>query len=122
MRFWKKKKSPGEYLEITDQWVRRHLANGKIEEARWDCLGEVFILTTEDGPFAEDVFWVLLESGSEHGCVVPNGLAVQHHLLERLQRLPGFDNEAVIRASTSLRNSRFDCWRKTAEKGKSASN
>lgn len=31
-------------------------------------------------------------------------------LLERLQRLPGFDNEAVVAASASSTEARFTCW------------
>ena len=70
------------------------------------------MLTTADGPFAEDMFFVLAgRDGS--GCVVPQSASESGQLLERLQRLPGFDNEAFIRAMGSSEDARFVCWRRS---------
>jgi len=101
-------------VHIDDHGVRRDLAGGKVEQVTWDDLQEVSILTTGDGPFAEDVFFVL--AGQEgRGCVVPQSAPEGGRLLERLQRLPGFDNEAVIRAMASVEDARFVCWRRGDE-------
>jgi hypothetical protein len=72
-------------------------------------LDEVVIVTTSDGPFAEDLFWVLRSGDREE--VIPSGYAT--NLLETLQRLPGFDNEAVIRAMGSTSDARFIVWRRS---------
>ena len=62
---------------------------------RWDALAEVALMTTSRGPFEEDVFIVLrYDDGPDS--VVPLGEGSE--LLPRLQELPGFDNEAFIRA------------------------
>jgi hypothetical protein len=61
----------GATTNIDDRGVRRELANGKVEAVAWDDLEEVCVLTTADGPFAEDVFFVLAGRGG--GCVVPQG-------------------------------------------------
>src|SRR5262245_19249886 len=98
-------------IQIDDQGVRRHLADGKLEQVRWDELTEVWIVTSAEGPFAEDVFFVLTGDG-DTGCVVPQGAAESGALLERLQRLPGFDNEAVIQAMACAEDARFVCWRR----------
>jgi hypothetical protein len=43
---------------------------------------------------------------------VPQGAAESGALLERLQRLPDFDNGKVIEAMGSTGNARFVCWKK----------
>jgi hypothetical protein len=80
-------------------------------QVAWDDLLEVAILTTADGPFTEDVFFVLVGRGGT-GCVVPQGAPEGSQLQERLQRLPGFDNKAVIRAMSSADDATFVCWRR----------
>jgi hypothetical protein len=102
-------------IHIDDEGVRRELGNGKVEQVAWDDLLEVGVLTTSDGPFAEDVFFVLI--GRDGGCVVPHGAPESTALLARLQRLPGFDNEVLIRAMTSTEDARFVCWRRDPSTG-----
>jgi hypothetical protein len=38
-------------------------------------------------------------------------------VLQRLQRLPGFDNEAFIQAMSSIQDARFVCWRRMPPAG-----
>src|SRR5262245_31341211 len=102
----------GPAIRIDDHGVRRELANGKVEQVAWDDLEEMFVLTTADGPFAEDVFFVLVGRAG-NGCVVPQSAPESTPLLERLQRLPGFDNETFIRAMASCEDARFVCWRRS---------
>jgi hypothetical protein len=103
-------------IQIDDHGVRRELPGGKVEQVAWDDLWEVVVRTTGDGPFAEDVFFVLAgEDGT--GCVVPQGAPESTRLLERLQRLPGFDNAALIRAMSSTEEARFVCWRRSPGAG-----
>ena len=92
--------------------VTRTLPNGQTEGVTWVDLQEVTILTTDEGPFVEDTFWVL--RGTVGGCLVPSLTAGMETLLPRLQALPGFDNEAVIRAMGSADNAQFTCWRRAA--------
>jgi hypothetical protein len=82
--------------------------NGHTESVRWSELRAVLIQTTADGPAVDDLFWVLV--GREGGCVVPSEAQGCDRLLERLQRLPGFDNEAAIQASTCVEERSFLCW------------
>jgi hypothetical protein len=89
--------------------------DGTTERVAWDDLQRVEIVTTDHGPFLPDVFWVL--HGSEAGCVVPQGATGDRELLERLQQLPGFRNEAVIEAMPSTENRRFLCWEKRGGAG-----
>lgn len=73
-------------------------------------LDEVVIITTSDGPFAEDLFWVLRSGDRQE--VIPSGAPDAASLLEALQKLPGFDNEAVIAAMGSTSDARFVVWRR----------
>jgi hypothetical protein len=99
-------------IDVTDEGVTRLLSDGSVEAVRWADLIEVRILITTDGPFAEDVFFVL-DAGT-HGCVVPQGHA-SNGFIARLQSLPGFDNERMIEAMSTVEDAEFVCWPPQAE-------
>lgn len=86
--------------------------DGTVGRVGWDDLQKVEIVTTGDGPFTPDVFWVL--HGRTGGCAIPQGATGDRQLLERLQALPKFDNNAVIAAMSSTSDRRFVCWERTA--------
>ena len=96
-------------VHLSDTEVVCERPDGKTERVVWADLRSVDILTTADGPFAPDVFWLLV--GTVGGCAVPQGATGYEALLKRLQSLPGFDNEAVIRAMGSTDEASFPCWR-----------
>ena len=97
-------------VEFDDLSISCRRPSGLIETVRWDDLRAVFIQTTADGPAVDDVFWV--RAGEKSGCVVPSEAEGCDKLVERLQRLPGFDNAAVIEAMTCTEDRQFVCWRK----------
>ncbi len=74
----------------------------------WAQLVEVAVVTTSDGPLADDVF-LLLRGADGSACLVPSPLAAD--LLARLVRLPGFDHERFITAMASTSDAGFLCWR-----------
>lgn len=84
----------------------------KKEEVAWADIDEVVIATTDDGPWACDWYWVL-RAGSG-GLVVPQGATGENKLLERLQRLPGFDSGAVLAAGPRTDNSQVTCWKRSS--------
>lgn len=87
--------------------------DGTERTIRWDDLHEVGILTTDEGPFREDVFFILLAQDKKSGCIIPQSAEGNEILLKKLQELPNFDNEAVIQAMTSTDNNKFLCWQRT---------
>lgn len=97
-------------IEVDDEGARRVYLGETTHRVRWAELEHVAIRTTADGPYAEDVFWILIGSRGT-GFVVPSGIA-SSELVARLQRLPGFDNQAVVRAMGSIDDAVFECWRK----------
>ena len=102
-------------VTFDDESVMRTLANGQVETVRWDDLLHVQIMTTDEGPFVDDVFWLL--SAEDHGCAVPSEAEGMAALLRRLQKLPGFDDEAVIRAMGCTGNDLFAVWSREGRKG-----
>lgn len=89
--------------------VTMRRTTGIIEQIEWDKITRIEVLTTAEGPFIEDFFFIL--HGSEKtGCVVPNGLTQGTSFLERLQAFPGFNNQAVIEASTDTSYALRVCW------------
>ena len=99
---------------VTDDSVTRFRPDGVQESIRWDDLAEVGIITTDEGPWFEDVYWILIGSDGKSGCAVPQGAEGADSLLEALQKLHGFDNEAVIKAMGSTSNAQFVCWKRRA--------
>ena len=106
----KRKKKPS--VLVDDFSVRRTMTNGKIEEARWEHLGEVTILTNDKGPFEYDAFWVLIEEDGKTGCIIPTSIPQAEPILGIVQKLPGFDNEKFIQAMSSAQNNQFILWKK----------
>ena len=90
--------------------VTCHHPNGTEESVTWADLQAVLIETNDEGPFAPDVFWILV--GRPGGCIIPEGATGEAELLNRLQALDGFDNDAVIAAMSSTDNQRFLCWKR----------
>ncbi len=107
-RFFTRKPALKESVTFDDERIVSMRASGQQETVRWDALQEVSIITSDEGPFVDDLHWVLL--GVPGGCAVAGSAAGASELLARLQSLPGFNNEAVIQAMGSTSNARFVCW------------
>ena len=74
----------------------------------WAELVAVGIRTTADGPFSEDVFWLLL---LRDGVVeLPGSLVSSAHLAEMQDRLPGLDSGKIIQAMGSAEERIFRVW------------
>lgn len=99
----------GERVSFDETGVTRTMSNGRTEAIAWDAVVEIGIVTTDEGPFREDCWWLLI--GEQGGAAIPNGADGFKDLLAELQRrFPGFDNEAVIAAMGSIENDSFRIW------------
>lgn len=101
-----------DYVEVDDTSVKRFFPDGRVEEVRWEHLAEVGIVTTDEGPIMDDCYWMLIEEDGKTGCAVPLGDPEFKIILERVQKLPDFDNEMFIKAMSSALNNKFACWKK----------
>ena len=98
------------HVTFDDAKIIYSSSRGDRSEVLWDELVEVGILTTSAGPAVDDVFWALLDG--KRGCMVPSEAVGMTELIARLQRLPGFDNMALVKAMGSTADAAFRCWRK----------
>jgi hypothetical protein len=88
--------------------------SGTRTENRWDEVTRAHIITTSDGRWGEDIFFVL-EGTEGKGCVVPHDAAVRTKLLREMQtRFEGIDNRKVIEAMGSTSRTTFIIWEKPA--------
>lgn len=110
---------PEPQIEITsdDREIVCAYPGGTVRRAQWSDLTAVRIRTTSDGPFLPDVLWGLHAGGREPAIIYPLGATGDGALLSAMQRrLPGFDNEAVVRAMCSAEDAWFVVWRGPRER------
>lgn len=110
-RAGRRPRSDGSEVCFGDAELTFRRADGTEQTVRWADLRTVSVETTSTGPFEEDVYFVLLTEAG--GCVVPNGAAGVPAMVARLQKLPGFDHAALIRAMSCTEDRSFLCWRQT---------
>ena len=97
-------------VELSDAEVRCKHPDGSLEIVEWADLQRVELVTTEAGPFAPDVYWLLY--GTSDRCLVPQGSSSERQLLRKLQQLPGFLDRAVVEGMSSAANRVFVCWKR----------
>ena len=96
-------------VEVTAEGILYRQPDGTERIVRRDTLRAVLIETTDQGPFVEDVWWILID-GEGH-CIISQEDGGEL-LLSTLQELPDFDNDAVIAAMASVENQIFVCWQR----------
>ena len=74
-------------------------------------LARVTILTSDQGPVAQDVNWLLEENGGSR-LLIPNSAEGAAQLFDALSPLKGVDFEAAIRAMGSTATDSFVIWAK----------
>ena len=102
-----------ETVQVDDSGVLR--VDGDIrEQIHWNDIVEIKIITTDEGPYREDIFFALVGANGT-GCLVPHDAAVRTKLLEELHaRFPNLDDDKVIKAMGSTSNDSFLIWKKSA--------
>jgi len=81
----------------------------KSVSLRIDDLDEIGVETTDQGPFVEDVFWILKRGDLRIRIGDPH--PVFNMLLDRVGSLDGFDWRPFIEAMSCTENRYFVCWR-----------
>ncbi len=100
---------PGE-VTIADDAVTYAASDGDTRSVAIGRLVAVDVITTDEGPFVDDVFWVLTPNDDDP-LVIPSTAEGSSELLNRLGDLDGFDHLQVIVAMGSTDNAHFPCWR-----------
>jgi len=102
-----------EYIvTVTDDLIRvEHPAN-ETTNIFWYDLQEVSIITTDEGPFAADV-WLVLK-GNAGTIRIPQGNPGYDTVYDRVSGLEGFNFQGVIDAMMSTENNEFILWKKNS--------
>jgi len=100
-------------VTLDDKEIKLKVPDGREFTITWNELVGVAIQTTDEGPLQSDVFWLL--GTKENSLRIPQEAQGSKELLHHLQKLPGFDNKAVISAMGSTDNNLFVCWEKKEE-------
>lgn len=93
-----RRREDGDSVSIDEHAITRLRVDGTEESVRWADLREVSIITTDTRPGQENLYFVLI------------GADV---LLERLKKLPGFDDASADKALASAGNARFVLWKRS---------
>ncbi|MEY2430254.1 MAG: hypothetical protein QOJ40_3139 [Verrucomicrobiota bacterium] len=86
---------------------------GKPISVAIEDLDEIGIETTDQGPFVEDVFWILKREGMRIRLGEPH--PVFKKLMDRFSSLEDFDWRPFTEAMTCTDNRYFLCWRRPHE-------
>lgn len=101
-------------VSFTDSTIVATYEGGERRTATWSELSKVGVTTTDEGPFAQDVFWGL-HTGERVAVAYPQDAVGARELFNAMQaRLPNFDNQAVIEAMGSTTNAHFVVWERAS--------
>ena len=98
-------------VRVNDDGVTFTNPNGAQQFVSWAGLNQVSFVTTDQGPFEQDVF--LLLEGDTGNCLIGQDTEGYETVLERVTKLNGFNFEAMIAAMSSTENAKFLCWKKS---------
>lgn len=79
------------------------------EEIAIDQIAEIAVITTDEGPFVDDVFLVL--SGDDKEIKIPQDAENFEAMFDVFKKFEGFNYEAFIEAMSSTENAKFVCWK-----------
>lgn len=94
--------------------ITYHRENGTIESLQRESIRAVRILTTPDGPFLPDVFWVF-QTKEGDSMKIPSEAEGMAALTEELLELPGFVSHSFIEAMASTDYAIFAVWDRPVE-------
>src|SRR5437899_2476601 len=102
----------------TNYWLHGDLFTFKRPFRKPVCLSidefdEIGVETTDEGPFVEDVFWILKRGDLRLRIGEPH--PVFKMLMDRFGSLKGFDWQPFVEAQSCTENRYFRCWRRAHE-------
>jgi len=86
------------------------LLTGGLKKLRYQDLTKILVVTTDKGP--DDVDYFLVLETPEMLVIIPQNVLEFDKLIEELQELPRFDEDAIDKASESVDDKVFTAWKK----------
>lgn len=99
-------------IEADDERIGVVDPRGDAKVISFARLSRVVIETTDNGPFGDDVWWLLLGPDQKVAVRFPQSAEGEQAAVEQLLKLPGFDFDAMISAMGSSDQGFFPVWRK----------
>lgn len=94
---------------INDEGIACEHPRRKREYIRWDQVNEIRLVTTDEGPFLPDMWYLFI--GESSGCSVPSEAKDFDRLWDEFEkRFQGFNYEAILEAGTD--NNQKTLWHK----------
>ncbi|WP_158678190.1 hypothetical protein [Pseudoalteromonas sp. T1lg23B] len=100
-----------EFVEFDKIGIKRVVPNSIEEYILWKDIDEIAITTSDEGPFVDDLHWMLMNQDKTKGVAISNDAEGFSELLTEFQGLQGFNNEAVIQAMGCADNNWFVVWK-----------
>ncbi|PKL17318.1 MAG: hypothetical protein CVV49_11580 [Spirochaetae bacterium HGW-Spirochaetae-5] len=100
-------------VNVDDEGISCSHPKRNFERINWTDIDEIAIVTTNDGPFFPDVWFVFI--GKDTGCSFPQGATnLTDELLfdNIIKRFKNFDYAIMIQAMSCAENNKFICWTK----------
>lgn len=108
----KTKEPPRFVVAFDDETITSSAESRDDETVAWADLTEVVILNEDAFPVGSQ-YWLLAGKDGKGAAIVSEAEGMEALLAAMQERLPGFDNEAVIQAMGSL-DGAFRVWKKPA--------
>ena len=94
--------------EIICEYPRQN----KTNRINWEEIDLINVVTTDEGPFTNDVFILLINSKTNLGVALPNDRSETQEVVEKILKFPNFDFEKWITSMSSVENCIFEVWKK----------
>lgn len=95
-------------VQVDERGLIATVKSGDQVRVDFADLVAVSVRTSDEGPWLDDVFWVL--TTPDRWLQIPQGVSGEADLFESLLKLPGFNKEAMITAMSCVENREFFCW------------
>ncbi|MHA1299711.1 MAG: hypothetical protein ACTSO9_09770 [Candidatus Helarchaeota archaeon] len=97
-------------ISVSEDELILEWKNGNKDSYKFKDLKKASIITTDRFPMEdEDVFWLMMFNII---IMIPQGVPGTDGLLKRMQKLPRFNNNELIKAMLCVENNAFLVWEK----------
>lgn len=106
-------KSAQESVQFTDSGMHITQGNGRELDIAYRDVEQIDIITTDQGPWQEDVWWCFYLNNEEKPVYLPQGIKGEEQILLMLEKhFAGIDFQTFIMAMGSADNAVFNLWRR----------
>ena len=98
-------------ITLTGEYISVINPKGITETVHWADVHTILLLTTDQGPFEPDIWFVLI--GTQGKCVFPQGAPKSDEAYDHISQFEGFDFEVFIKAMSITHNEEHVLWKRT---------